>query len=98
MGLVVNFVNDLDRPLLRVSRHGDVITTRHAVGGTHFWGVMGAGKTTSAQMLACAYLRAGFGGYVTAAKPEVIAQWQAYARTHGRDSSLVLLDENEGFN
>jgi hypothetical protein len=95
---IMQFVSNLDTPLLRVSRHGDVITTRHAAGGTHFWGVMGAGKTTSAQMLACAYLRAGFGGYVTAAKPEVIPQWQRYARTHGRGISLVLLDENEGFN
>lgn len=98
MGLVVNFVKDLDRPLVRVSRHGDVITTRHAAGGTHYWGVMGAGKTTSAQMQAGAFLRAGFGGYVTAAKPEVIPQWQGCTRAHGRGNSLVLLDENEGFN
>jgi hypothetical protein len=49
-------------------------------------------------MLAGAYLRAGFGGYVTAAKPEVIPQWLSYAQKHGRASSIILLDENEGFN
>lgn len=49
-------------------------------------------------MLAGAYLRAGYGGYVTAAKPEVIPQWSGYGQQHGRAKSIILLDENEGFN
>jgi hypothetical protein len=49
-------------------------------------------------MQAGAYLRAGFGGYVTAAKPGVIPQWLDYGRKHGRSNSIILLDENEGFN
>lgn len=92
------FVSNLDTPMLRVSRHGDFMTTRHGCEGTHFWGVQGAGKTTSAQMLAGAYLRAGHGAYVTAAKPEVIQQWLRYGQKHGRGNSIILLDENEGFN
>jgi hypothetical protein len=95
MGL---FVTDLDAPFLRLSRHGDVMTARHAANGTHIWGLPGAGKTSLAQWIAGAYLRAGCGGYVTAAKPDVIAQWQAYARKHGRSSSLIVMDENEGCN
>ena len=98
MGLVVDFVKDLDTPFLRLSRHGDVMSARHAANGTHVWGLPGAGKTSLAQWLAGAYLRAGCGGYVTAAKPDVIGQWQGYARKHGRGNSLILLDENEGFN
>ncbi len=94
----MTFVKDWDAAILRLSRHGDVVSPRDAAGGTHYWGVMGGGKTTSAQMLAGAYLRAGFGGYATAAKPDVIAQWQRYAQMHGRGNSLVLFDENEGFN
>jgi uncharacterized membrane protein YgcG len=98
MGLVVNFMKDLDTAMLKPSPV-DVVTGRDLCGGFHFWGVNGAGKTTSAQMVAGACLRAGFGGYVTAAKPGVIAQWQeAYAPMHGRGNSLVLFDENEGFN
>jgi len=49
-------------------------------------------------MLAGAYLRAGFGGLVTAAKPEEVDLWIRYASEHGREKSLILFDENEGFN
>ena len=93
----MQFVSNLDTPLLRLSRHGDFMTTRDAF-GIHFWGVVGGGKTTSAQMLAGAFLRAGYGAYVTAAKPEVIPQWLSYGQKHGRANSIILLDENEGFN
>lgn len=92
------FVSNLDTPTLRLSRHGDFMTTRDGCTGTHIWGVMGGGKTSLAQWLAGAKLRAGFGGYVTAAKPEVIPQWLGYGHKHGRGNSIILLDENEGFN
>ena len=38
------------------------------------------------------------GGYVTAVKPEEIELWLRYAADHGRLSSVILLNENEGFN
>ena len=94
----MQFVSNLDTPLLRLTRQGDVLTTRTGCAGIHFWGGVGQGKTSSAETLAAAYLRAGFGGYVTAAKPGVIQQWKSSAQKHGRDRSLILLDENEGFN
>jgi len=94
----MRFVSNLDKPMLRLSRQGDFVNARDGYGGIHFWGVQGGGKTSSAQMLAGALLRAGHGGYVTAAKPEVMPQWLGYGPKHGRGNSIVLLDENEGFN
>ena len=70
----MQFVSNLDTPLLRLTRQGDVLTTRTGCAGIHFWGGVGQGKTSSAETLAAAYLRAGFGGYVTAAKPGVIPE------------------------
>lgn len=49
-------------------------------------------------MLSGAYLRANMGGLVTAVKPEEISLWKGYAAEHGREKSLVVLDEHEGFN
>lgn len=49
-------------------------------------------------MLSGAFLRGGFGGYVTISKPDDIPLWQRAARAHRRSPSLILLDENEGFN
>ncbi len=49
-------------------------------------------------MLIGAYLRAGFGGLVTAAKHTQIPFCQQQTREHGRGNSLLLFDENEGFN
>jgi hypothetical protein len=94
---VSSFVKDLDAPLLRLSPV-DIWTCRDACSGIHFWGGIGAGKTTAAHVVAGAYLRAGFGGCITVSKFEDIALWRRYAQEHGRASSLVLFDENEGFN
>jgi len=94
----VPFISKLDAPLLKLDKLS-VFTVTHSFGGTHFWGGIGGGKTSSAHILAGAYLRAGFGGYVSAVKPGTIPQWkQGYAPKHGRASSIILLDENEGFN
>ena len=91
------FVKDLDTPLLRLSPD-DVFSLRDACAGVHAFGGIGAGKTSALHLLAGAYLRAGMGGYVTAVKPEDIQLWQDYTAKHGRSNSLVLFDENEGFN
>jgi len=37
-------------------------------------------------------------GLVTCVKPEEVELWQGYAKEHGRARSLILFDENEGFN
>ena len=92
------FVSNLDTPLLQLSGQ-DNFTLRDACAGVHVFGGIGSGKTSgSGKMLAGAYLRAGFGGLVTAVKPEEVELWQRHAAEHGREKSLVLFDENEGFN
>ena len=94
----MSFVKDLNTPLLQL-KEGDVFTTDDATKGVHVFGGIGSGKTSgSGKMLAGAYLRAGFGGLVTAVKPEEIDLWKRYASAHGRSNSLLLFDENEGFN
>lgn len=93
-----SFVRNLDGELLRLP-YGDVFTLRDACAGVHIFGGIGSGKTSgSGKMLAGAYLRAGMGGLVTAVKPEEIDLWRGYAAQHGRASSLIFFDENEGFN
>jgi hypothetical protein len=95
---MVGFVKDLDTPLLRLSA-GDNFTLRDACAGVHVLGGIGSGKTSgSGKMLAGAYLRAGFGGLVTAVKPDEVELWQRYVREHGREASLILFDEKECFN
>ena len=94
----MSYVKDLDAPLLRLSPN-DVFSVRDACAGVHIFGGIGSGKTSgSGRMLAGAYLRAGFGGLVTAVKPEEVELWRRYAREHGRERSIVVFDENEGFN
>ncbi|HTV53785.1 MAG TPA: hypothetical protein VMI06_02610 [Terriglobia bacterium] len=94
----MSFVRDLDTPLLRLSPN-DVFSLRDGCAGAHVFGGIGAGKTSGAgRMISGAYLRAGFGGLVTAVKPEEVELWKRYAREHGRERSLILFDENEGFN
>jgi hypothetical protein len=93
----MTFVKDLDTPLLRLSPN-DYFSLRDACAGVHAFGQIGGGKTSGAKVLAGAYLRAGFGGLVTAVKPEEVELWKRYAREHGRERSLILFDENEGFN
>lgn len=95
----MSFVSDLDTPLLQLSA-GDVFTLRDAMnGGVHIFGSPGSGKTSgSGHTLAGAYLRAGMGGLVLAAKPEDVPLWVDYARKHGRKDSVVIFDESRGFN
>jgi hypothetical protein len=94
----MSFVSDLDTPLLRLSAQ-DQFTLRDACQGVHVFGGIGSGKTSgSGKALAAAYLRAGFGGLVLAAKPEEVEQWRAYAAAHGRANSLILFGERGGFN
>ena len=94
----MSFVKDWDAPLLGVSPY-DVFTARDGCAGVHVFGGIGSGKTSgSGRVLAGGYLRAGMGGLVTAVKPETIPEFKGYAARHGRGNSLLLFDENEGFN
>jgi hypothetical protein len=93
----MNFISDLDSKLLKLAPN-DYFTLRDGCAGVHYTGRIGGGKTTASEILARAYLRAGFGGIVTAAKPGEVTRWQKYCAQEGRSKSLILFDENEGFN
>jgi TraM recognition site of TraD and TraG len=94
----MSFVKDLDTPLLRLSPQ-DNFTLRDACAGVHAFGGIGSGKSSGiGRMLAGAYMRAQMGGIVTIVKPGDIELWRRNAAEHGRSKSLVLFDENEGFN
>lgn len=92
----MSYVNDLDTPLLQLSAV-DKFTLRDACQGVHVFGGIGSGKTSgSGRALAAAYLRAGFGGLVLAAKPEEVELWVRYAKENGRANSLILFGERGG--
>lgn len=92
----MNYVSDLDAPLLQISAE-DKFTLRDACQGVHVFGGIGSGKTSgSGQAIAAAYLRAGFGGLVLAAKPEEVDHWIGYAQANGRANSLILFGDRGG--
>jgi hypothetical protein len=92
----VNYVSDLDTPLLKLSGQ-DHFTLRDAVQGVHVFGGIGSGKTSgSGKALASAYLRAGMGGLVLAAKPEEVELWRAYAQANGRANSVIQFGDHGG--
>lgn len=84
----------LDLPLVRFSaQSADAWTLRDACEGTQIFGATGSGKTSgSGQMLAKAFLRAGFGGLVLCAKPSERKLWQRYCKETGRTRSLIVFD------
>lgn len=93
-----DFVSDLDAALLRLPA-GDTFTLRDACEGVHVLGGIGSGKSSgTGPALIAAYLRAGMGGIVLAAKPEDIAMWQRAAEVNGRGRSVIVFDETQGFN
>jgi len=92
----MSYVSNLDTPLLQLSAH-DHFTLRDAVQGVHVFGGIGSGKTSgSGKALASAYLRAGMGGLVMAAKPEEVELWIRYAKENGRSNSVILFGEHGG--
>ncbi len=91
-----DFIDNLDTPLLRLSAR-DRFTVRDACQGVHIFGGIGSGKTSgSGKALASAYLRAGMGGLVLAAKPDEVDVWLRYAKANGRANSVVLFGDRGG--
>lgn len=102
MGLIAyekSFVKDLSTPLVSVSPYRiDDITAEDGTKGIHFWASIGGGKTTSAEVVEAAFLRAGMGALITATKAEEISLQQNRVHKNGRGNSLVLVDGvNETF-
>jgi len=68
-------------------------TIADATCGVCVTGATGSGKTSGpGQLLAQAYLRAGFGGLVLCAKADERAQWEAWAKAAGRGADLVIVN------
>jgi hypothetical protein len=68
-------------------------TVADAQTGVAVFGATGSGKTSGpGQLLARAYLKAGFGGLVLCAKAEERRQWDAWAQATGRSADLVHVD------
>jgi hypothetical protein len=60
---------------------------------------IGAGKSSAiGKSIRQAMLSAGFGGIVLVAKPDEIDTWLADARACGREHSVIIFDERQGFN
>lgn len=91
----MDYLSDLDAPLLQLSPT-DTFTLRDAFQGVHIFGGIGSGKTSgSGKELAGAYLRAGMGGLVLAAKPDEVDLWLNYAKQNGRSNSVLVFGERE---
>jgi hypothetical protein len=95
MGLVTS---KSEKPVLKLSPQGDYLSWDDCYAGIHWMARTGGGKTTAASVLAAGLLRGQAGGCVTVAKSSDIALWKHYAKKHGRSESIVLFDENAGFN
>jgi hypothetical protein len=94
----MGYVSNLDTPLLQLSAQ-DQFTLREACQGIHVFGGVGSGKTSMGATLAAAYLRAGMGGLVLAAKSDEVERWLGYAQANGRASSVIRFGEaGGGFN
>jgi TraM recognition site of TraD and TraG len=89
---------DLDAPLLRLSRQGDVTTIRQSFEHYHVFAMTGGGKTSAMKTLSAAMLRAGYGFLVLTTKPPDTEDWIEHCNAHGRGRDVVVFDESQGYN
>jgi hypothetical protein len=88
----------LDLTLLQISPT-DAFTLGNSFENIFDVGGVGSGKTSgSGKALRHAFLNNGFGGLVLTAKPDEVDLWLADARACGREKSVILFDERQGFN
>jgi TraM recognition site of TraD and TraG len=84
---------DPHRVLIDWKDNAGGFTIADATTGVCVMGATGSGKTSGpGQLLARAYLRAGFGGLVLCAKVDERAQWEAWVSAAGRSKDLVIVD------
>ena len=63
--------------------------------GLQVFGGTGSGKSSgSGQAVARAFLEANLGGLVLTAKPDEILSWQRYAKATGRETDLLIVEED----
>ena len=90
--------NPLDLSLLQISPT-DAFTLGNAFENIFDVGGVGSGKTSgSGKALRQAFLNNGFGGLVLTAKPDEVDLWLADARACGREKSVIVFNETQGFN
>lgn len=86
----------LDQVILGFSDQ-DPFTIRDACEGIQIFGGIGSGKTSgSGAHLAAAFLDAGFGGLVLAAKPDEPELWRRYLEQAGRSDDLLMVGPAHG--
>lgn len=87
----------LDAKILALS-DSDFLRFRGFIkGGTLIAGSLGSGKSsTSAKVLASAFLNAGMGGLVTTVKTNETQLWVECAKQAGREKDLVAQDKEGG--
>jgi hypothetical protein len=87
----------LDRVMLDLSETDRVRFRDLIEGGVGIFGGLGSGKSsTSARMIALAFLRAGLGGLVLTVKSDETEHWIEYARETGREKDLVIFNAASG--
>jgi hypothetical protein len=95
-------MNTSGLPKVLIKKFGpEGFTESDASSGVVVLGATGSGKTTGpGQLLARAYLRAGFGGLVLCAKPTEADQWRNWGHETGRIDDFKFVDAsgNERFN
>lgn len=87
---LANYLWDPNAPLVWLSRK-DPLSVAQAFAGIHVFGSNGSGKTSGSRTIAKAFLRAGWGGCVLAAKPDDRALWKQMAAETGREGNLIIL-------
>ena len=91
----VPYLTDLDAPLMQLP-FGEALTLRHLHTGTHVFGGIGSGKTSSMNNLATQMLYAGMGGLVLCGKENEAKRWQALAVRCGRANSVIMFGNPNG--
>lgn len=86
----------LGEPLLRLGPSAqDCWTIGDSLEHTLVFGGTGSGKTSATgAALAKAFLIAGYGGLVLAAKLDEASRWEAYARVTGRATAVIRFDRS----
>ncbi|MGJ5813599.1 type IV secretory system conjugative DNA transfer family protein [Paludibaculum fermentans] len=88
---------DLDFPLFLWGQN-DAFTLRNAVESVAIFGELGAAKTTgSAAWLLLKYLRLGMGGLVCCVKPGDRELIEAYAKSTGREDSVIVVSPSSAW-
>ncbi len=93
------YVSRLEEPLLRLSPSDNWVVS-DAQRGCFVMAASGGGKTTGpGRAISQAYLRANWGGVITAVKPTEVSLWRdRYIPDNHRSASLYVFDETQGFN